>query len=372
MKAQTLSLLPARVRSVVRCGWWLPIVAVWIAGCALEPRNAPIIAPLLSDGVEVVLPNDTHAGLVLAAEDVSKAIAALNGGKIKQTVFGPVSDASTRVVVFVEVLTNPPDAVGAQGFEISRQAWGGQRVGLRIRARTAVGAMYGLFTLAHDLGVRYLHPEETFWPAAAADASLPWQYPGDASNPSFGFRGLHEHTQHPTPASDFLLKPDDPTMASYASRWLQWIARNRNNVASFHLLKTVPLKSWVGAFGKLVKQAHSYGIKIGFVTSFADQQQNNYKHIDELDKGADGKPKPDDQQIRSSLDTLLSTGIDWIGFQLGTSEFSKPKDSRVMSWIEVALAHISTTAPGVKAYAWIHTTCNLLDEKGGYYYHLPL
>ena len=102
--------------------------------------------------------------------------------------------------------------------------------------------MYGLYEIAADLGVRYHHPEETFIPSIP-DVALPYHYDGSVEQPDFDLRGFHEHTQHPTVMSDFYLRPET-SFRPYVSRYLQWIARNRQNVVSWHLLKTVDLDAW--------------------------------------------------------------------------------------------------------------------------------
>ncbi len=353
-----------RTGATLVAGLWVLVTA-----CSEPAPRVPAAAPTLSAGVDVVIADDASAGVVLAANDVAAAIGSLTGAP-RPVVVGGRSSASAKTVVWVR--TSSAAETAEQGFTVHKRAWPDGQVGLEVLARTQVGAQNGLYTLAHDLGARYLHPEETFLPPVDAAATLPWSYDGAAQGPHFSFRGLHEHTQHPTPASDFLMRLDDPAFRTQASNWLKWLARNRNNAASFHMLKTVDLAKWVPYYTGVVDEGHSYGIRMGFVTSYADQQQNNYKHIDELDKGADGKPKADDVQIKASLDTLLSTGVDWVAFQIGTSEFTKPKDARVLQWMSTTLSHLADKHPGVKAYAWIHTTCDLKDEEGGYFYHLPL
>ncbi len=60
------------------------------------------------------------------------------------------------------------------------------------------------------------------------------------------------------------------------------------------------------------------------------------------------------------------------GVQLGSREFPTPQDARVLAWLQTTLDGIAESHPGSQVLAWIHTTCSLGDEAGGYVYHLPL
>ena len=41
-------------------------------------------------------------------------------------------------------------------------------------------------------------------------------------------------------------------------------------------------------------------------------------------------------------------------------------------WIQMLMNHLKSEWPEVKAYAWIHPPCDLEDEDGGLFFHLPL
>ncbi|MEY3012255.1 MAG: hypothetical protein RIT45_990 [Pseudomonadota bacterium] len=367
MRRAPLPLESVRLAAVALC-----VALALVGGCADElptpPTAAPAIAAAGQVAVRVVVPAAAGPGLREAGEDLVAALAATTGATAAPLVVGAVP--ASGVVVAVELGGNA-EARGLEGFRIDRHGFPSGAVGLRVRAATELGASHGLRAVCEALGVHWHHPEETFVPAADAARTLPWAFDGAVQAPRFAFRGLHEHTQHPVPASDFVLQPAVPGHAEMARNWIRWIARNRNNVASFHMLKTVPLDTWLPELATLATFARERGVRLGMVTSFADQQQNNYKHIDESKQEA-GAPVPDDVQIRASLDRLVGAGIDWIAFQIGTSEFTKPEDARVLGWLQTALDHLAAAHPGTDAFAWIHTTCSLKDETGGYFYHLPL
>ncbi len=324
------------------------------AGCSSEPA-----APRIRDGsrldVAVSVPAGSGAGLLRAADDLESALTLIAGAE-------PSGDDPAGVSV--SVLLDDGVGVQEQCYRIRKIDGRENRKGLEIHAASEVGAMYGIYRVLADLGVLYLHPEETFFPFDPG-ARLPWHYEDEVECPEFGLRGFHEHTQHPIVMSDFLLRTDRADFKDYVDRYLRWLARNRQNLFSFHMLKTVDLEKWLPRIAAVVEEAHKYSIRMGMVVSFVDQQQNNFKLIVD-----DGQAVPDDERIRSGLDTLLQAGFDFFIFQIGSSEFTKPPDQEVISWLNTATDHLRSR--GVDAYTWIHITCTVLDDQGGYFFHLPL
>ena len=234
----------------------------------------------------------------------------------------------------------------------------------QIKASNQIGLSYGLYHLLQDWGVRYIHPEQSHYPSQAP-TSFP-QYDNQQEIPLFEDRGFHEHTQHPIVMSDFLLRPGRDDFRVFVSNYLFWLARNRQNMVSFHLLNTVDLESWVPYLTDIVEEAHTLGIQMGMITGFVDQQQNAFRLYKPNEEGSA------ELQITTKLDRLLSTGLDYIGFQIGTSEFTKPDDQQVIDWLNLAVAHIRIQFPQTTPYAWIHITCGLEQENGLPFYHLPL
>ncbi|MFO0748998.1 MAG: hypothetical protein U1F43_25535 [Myxococcota bacterium] len=243
-----------------------------------------------------------------------------------------------------------------------------------VEAATALGAAYALWGLAWDLGVRWLHPEETFTPSAP-DALLAWDQDGRPQRPDFALRGFHEHTQHPIPLSDTLLRPDFPGGRAAVSRELRWLARNRQNILTFHLLNTVDLDTWLPYVRGVADEARGLGIDLGVVVSFADQQQHAFKLIHPEATDRAGQPIPAEQQIADGLDRVLDGGFRHVGLQFGTSEFTAPDRQVALGWLDSAVAHLAATHPDVTAHAWVHITCGLETDGGAgaeSFFHLPL
>jgi hypothetical protein len=326
------------------------LVLVSLAGCSSEPAG-----PKIRDGdrldVAVMVPLGSGPGLLRAADDLAGALGLITGvSRSESTPYG------------VSVTVRLDDGVGGreQCYRITKDA---DEKSIEIHAAGEAGARYGIYQVLADLGVRYIHPEESYYPFDP-DARLPWHYEGEVECPGFELRGFHDHTQHPIVMSDFLLRTDRADFKDYVDRYLRWLARNRQNMYSFHMLKTVDVPKWLPRIKAVVDEAHIYGIKMGMVVSFVDQQQNNFKLITEDEQ------IPDEEQIRDGLDTLLQAGFDFFTFQIGSSEFTKPPDQDVLFWLDTATAHLRSR--GVGAYTWIHITCSVEDDLGGYFFHLPL
>ncbi len=335
------------------------LVALLLEGC-IDSRG-PRIASQGVLQVRIAVPESAGAGLQAAAEDLATALGRMAGAPGPAAVVHAVEPTKGDESL-IAVQLDPDAGTGAQGYRIRRRLAPAR--GLLIRAESEQGAMYGLYALAAELGVCYLHPEQTYYPDAPY-ARLPWHYADQVQRPDFALRGFHEHTQHPIPLSDFWLRPGREDFRDYLSHYLRWLARNRQNAASFMLLKSVDLEAWLPYAADAIAEAHDYFIQVGFAVSFVDQQQNAYKLL------AEPEARPgDDQRIRAGLDRLLAAGPDFVVFQIGSSEFTKPADADLLGWLDTATAHLS--ARRVRPYAWIHIICSLLDEQGGLFYHLPL
>jgi hypothetical protein len=317
--------------------------------------------------VSVMLPQGAGPGLAQAGADLREAMLAITDASASAT-------TPPRAAIVARRLTTDA-GLGEQGFRLTDTRDTPESPGIPailVECQAEIGCMYGLYRIAADLGVRYLHPEETFYPAAP-DAALPSGYDGSPDLPHFALRGFHEHTQHPLVMSDVLLRPGVDGFRTMASNYLRWLARNRQNVLYFHLLKTVDMDAWTPWMHDITAEARGLGIGLGAVIGFVDQQQNAFKMIrdDDLDP-LTGVRRPDAEQIASALDRVLASGLSYIGFQIGTSEFTKPPDGAVLGWLDAATNHVTESWPGVRPFAWIHITCGLEADSGAPFYHLPL
>jgi hypothetical protein len=307
---------------------------------------------LQADGtlrLSVELPADPTPGLEGAAADLLDAA---------RRITGATGDGDGGLVVRV-TLDLADAAAGTYAIAETDD-------GLGIAAPDALGAQNGLYRVVHDLGVRYYHPGDSWYPSDAG-AALPGGYDGTVDTPRFAYRGFHEHSQHPVPMSDVYMRPDGDGFRALASEYLRWLARNRQNVASFHFLKTVDQEAWLPWIRDIVDEAHGYGIKFGMVTGFSDQQQNAFTLVREDTDASEA------EQIAAGLDRLVGeTGYDFLGLQIGASEFFKVPDDTTIERIDTAVAHVRDNHPDARLFAWIHIACDLEADDGSYFYHLPL
>ncbi len=350
--------------------WGLVTCAGWSSsGCggATHSSGPPPLRSGDALAIRVMVPAGAGSGLVAAATDLRDAMATIAGVSAAELV-------SPRGAVVVRVA--PGEAtLGDQGFRLTDAEDTPESPGvpaILVECQAEIGCMYGLYRIAADLGVRYLHPEETYFPADP-DAALPTGYDGAPDLPHFALRGFHEHTQHPIVMSDVLLRPGVEGFRAMASHTLRWLARNRQNVLFFHLLKTVDLDAWTPWMQDITTEARGLGIGLGAVIGFVDQQQNAFKMIrdDDVDP-LTGERRPDAAQIAAALDRVLASGLSYIGFQIGTTEFTKPPDGAVLGWLKAATEHVTDRWLSVRPFAWIHITCGLEADGGGPFYHLPL
>jgi hypothetical protein len=342
----------------------LALVLTALAACSDDPeRHASL--PIARDGavdVDIVFAGE-HPGLTLAANDLADVLAYRSGATRR----APNQKGAGGAIV---VVVDPSAELDPEGFElIARHR---DRPELEVRARTEVGAAYGLWGLAKDLGARWFHPEDAPSFLATPNPYLPWPESPVADRPDFALRGFHEHTQHPTVASDIFLRPDFEGGRDAVSRQLRWLARNRQNILTVHFLSTVDLSAWTPYMADIVDEARGLGVAMGVVIGFTDQQQHAFRLVRTDLRDDEGQPIPPEQQIRDGLDKVLASGIEHVVFQIGTSEFTAPDPAITVAWLDAAVDHIVSEHPSVTPHAWIHITCNLLTAEGKDFFHTPL
>jgi len=365
----------------------LRALAAIVLGCATfaacgsdraRPED-PITRPVVEPGTPVPVLFEGELGIyVVASSPRSPAISLASADLIESmgTITG-VEPTSTRIVdtapdaPAIVLATDPSleELMGTEGYRI-RMSFDERHPQWLIEAATDVGVLYGAHELIADIGVRYFHPEQTFYPGDP-DLALRTDFDGAIRTPHFRWRGFHEHTQHPIEMSDYLLRPE-AEFRHYVTRYLRWYARNRQNTLSWHMLKTVDQDAWLPYISGIIEEAAGLGVEVGMVLSFVDEQQNNFKIVDEdiLDPDT-GLPVADDIQIRDTLDRLAAAGFRFFALQIGSSEFTKPDDDRIVAMMDLAAEHLAAMDPPIRSYAWIHTTCSLKADDGSYFFHTP-
>lgn len=347
-----------------------------------DPRS------LAHDGaltVTIAIPADAPDLLDMAARDLLDTFARLTGAQavpepVRVTGAYDPDNAPDRLVILAnvplagEVPGTPPagDARLDQGFLIQETARRGRTI-LRVESASAIGAAYGLYTIADAHGARWCHPRESFVPRdVGARLADDWAQPVQ-SVPHFQMRGYHQHTQHPIVWSDYLLKAD-PAHRPMISEYFRYLLRNRQNAFDWHMLGTVDLATWADHARWIVAEGHRHGIQIGMFIGFADKQQNAFQLVRNLHLDRDPAERIPLQQaqVTEGLNALLDFGFDFLGFQFGTTEMTSLSDAETLGWFQAAAAWKRQHAPDMTLWAWIHTPLHLKAEDGQTpFFHLP-
>jgi hypothetical protein len=173
-------------------------------------------------------------------------------------------------------------------------------------------ALYGL--LQEKLGYRFYHPRRTIIPEHAT-WPLPEVFTWEA-RPRFEKRGFHLHTLHPTELSEQLHDPDYPDGMVQIKEYLDWLARNQQNVLQFYLLRNIDRQCWTRHAREIVDYAHGRGILAGVNISLSMLQQQAFQAIHLL------RPIPSwRHQIDSTLDWLFQVRWDFVTVELTMGEY---------------------------------------------------
>ncbi len=330
------TLLPARLIVI-------SIAAILPLSCESTGRPKPLIQQL-----DLALPDRTGLALTLAANDLRDAVKKITG-----------QAGTGEAMLRISVTSDYTAALGTDGYRFREES-----DGWRIEAATDIGAAYGIYAFLNAAGVVYHHPEETFFPQDP-NHPMPSLLPFEDQTPDFEFRGFHHHTQHPIITSDDMLRPALDGGRERLRNQMRWLLRNRQNAWSFHGLNTIELEAWLPHIAEVVAEADQHGVRLGMALSFADQQQHNFKLIQSL--GAD-----EETQIAERLDMLLGTGLSFLTFQIGTSEFTQPPEGSVIRWLDFAAHYMSQHFPNARPYTWVHITCDLDTSSGDHFFHQSL
>lgn len=177
---------------------------------------------------------------------------------------------------------------------------------LHLEAASFEGVSCALYGLLQDkLGYLFYHPRGTILPKHVS-----WPLPDSfvmEGIPRFEKKGFHLHTLHPTELAEQLFDPDHPGALAAVKEYLDWLARNRQNVVQFYLVRGVDSARWTAHAGKIVEYAHQRGILAGIQISISMLQQRAFQAIRLL------RPFPSyRKQIDRALDWLFQVKWDFV------------------------------------------------------------
>lgn len=224
----------------------------------------------------------------------------------------------------------------------------------------SIGSLYGAYDLLEQLGYRFLHPLEPHIP----DAINVLQVEEKTESPHWPIRAWHLHTQHPIELTHVLngwgeQGPNDKAnWQQLTHEWqsfLEWAIANKQNRIAWFLLQAESWQAFAyseerqSRLRQLSHQAHDWLLTVGIDAPIAFKQQHAWHMIRE--KGNE------QQQIRTAIDWLAKTDIDYLEIELGFSEFTHPDENQMLQWIDTAVNYADTQY-NLPLYSKVHCTQN--------------
>lgn len=196
-----------------------------------------------------------------------------------------------------------------------RSSHRGRNIVLTLNTPSYQGVSFGLYGLLQEkLGFKFYHPKRTIIPShetwPLTDVFL-WK-----SIPQFDKKGFHIHSLHPIELTEQLHNPDYPNAAKDIKEYIDWLARNQQNVFQFYLLRGIDRERWIEHAEDFVSYAHDRGILSGVEFSLSSIQQRAFTAINLL------KPYPSyHRQIDDTLSWLFGVKWDFVTVDFTMGEY---------------------------------------------------
>jgi hypothetical protein len=229
--------------------------------------------------------------------------------------------------------------------------------------RDTQGTSYAAYALLEAVGFTFLHPLAPTDPPALTPLS-----PALALRevPRWRKRTIHLHTQHPLELTDLLqgwgpLGPDDAAgFTADLPRWdtyLEWLLANRQNGVEWFLLYADSWKTFADSTTRrqrlrdLVDAVHAMGLRAGLDVPIVFGQQHAFRLL--------RTQNPNDKlaelaELHARLDWVLGTGVDFLGTESGTSEFTAPDPQRMLDWMNAVTEQAN--GRGVEVFIKVHAS----------------
>jgi hypothetical protein len=152
---------------------------------------------------------------------------------------------------------------------------------------------------------------------------------------------------------------DDAGFGRMLREWelyCEWLVANRQNLVEWNLLHGKDWKEFAESrqrqqrLRQIVEIAHQYGMAVGVVVGIVSTQQNNFQLITRM-----GDSQREKEQIDRRIDYLMAAGFDFIGLEIGTTEFTAPKDTDMLRWINEVGQYVASRH-GKKSHVKVHVS----------------
>ncbi len=227
----------------------------------------------------------------------------------------------------------------AQEYLIREQRCGsGRRVVLA--GGSLLAGQWAVYDLLQRLGIRYFHPEQTYypphpaWPAAPIDVR---------EHPAFRDRSMHVHGDHPVD-----LSPPRAlaglAMADYQRRWIDWNVKLRQSLVD-------------GGFDAALVGTYAYdrGFPRVVGLNLANGQQGGRPVLDL------GDPRPEHDQIAAAIDRLLAPAAGLpdasvLTVNFSPSEFTTADEDQTVDRLRFVASYVAARHPAVRLITINHGT----------------
>jgi hypothetical protein len=180
-------------------------------------------------------------------------------------------------------------------------------------------------------------------------------------SPRLKNRGFHLHTQHPSEFLSGFMMGNSAAALDY----IRWMVRNQQNTLQLQLIQ-LKLKESQHLREQLIL-ARAWGIRVGLSVSFSSLQQRSHKLISLLDSFS---LKAGLKSLDKNLKKLINYyALDFVMFELGTSEFTNTDPKRTIAWLNHAAETL--TERSIKMFVKIHASNNQNDKTYGNYNFIP-
>lgn len=296
-------------------------------------------------------PADLETGVALAVADLKADLQTITG--VAPVQLGPEAPACKKGEVHL-VIEAHGSALHPQAYRLEDEQCGDGRV-LRLAGGGLMSRQWVIYDLLQTLGVRYFHPEQTYYPKGVR---WPAGSLAKTEAPLFWNRRLSVHRTHPVELSA-PLDTEGLDMAAYQRRWIDWSVK----------LKTTSASGWDAAL--VGNYAYERGFPRGAGFNLLNAQQGGRPILDPDD------PRPEETQLAEAIDERLQSvqgqpEATEFGFQFNPSEFTEVDDQDTVRRLTFISDYIGQNYPGVSIRTINHGTAGEPTEHYGVrFFDLP-